>query len=512
MLSVKVLTMINLMIGFALGTIQSDSGCSCVVTKSAVTAPNSSVSVVAGCSSKVDWTNATSKWCLVDQTAGSCGTFYTGFGHADSCINAGFPGLALVAPVNLEWDQTGYTFYSGQTLVLNWTTRNINSDEWLKLSYVGTGGARTLTTGSGVNSTADTFSVRLSDSANSLATNVPLTLATSTSPSVYSLTPNITILQSKIGTISLYDGNKDVTAGISVTSDDRNLTIMWRGIGEAQVGIASVSVRSNGGGGGGGGGGTTVGTALTGLITQGNMSVNYLLPRSFTGGFGGTTYTAQISVQSPGTGVAPYTASSVSFLIAVAPTPSRTATPSTTVTPTPTPSLSTGATASNTPTVSVTPSTTPSLSSSFTPTISTTPSLTATVSITPTPSQTPAPSLDLLAVAAAATAAANANTAAIVGGIVGTVALVVSVFVGRRVYERRLIHLRRLRKLEAAKGSAQNIKNARALYGIHDEESEDGTTVMYQVTMPQQQQTQTQSKRNMRQYASGRRTPQRTGV
>jgi hypothetical protein len=35
---------------------------------------------------------------------------------------------------------------------------------------------------------------------------------------------------------------------------------------------------------------------------------------------------------------------------------------------------------------------------------------------------------------------------------------------------------------------------------------------MYQVTMPQQQQTQTQSKRNMRQYASGRRIPQRTSV
>lgn len=511
MISVKLLTMINLMIGFAFGTIQSDSGCACVVTKTAVTAPNASASVAAGCSSKVDWTNATSKWCLVDQTAGSCGTFYTGFGHADSCINAGFPGLALVAPVNLEWDQTGYTFYSGQTLVLNWTTRNINSDEWLKLTYLGVGGARTLTTGSGVNSTADTFSVRLSDSANSLATNVPLMLATTTSPSVYSVTPNITILQSKIGTISLYDGNKSVAAGASITSDDRNVTIVWRGIGEAQVGIATVTVRSSGGG---GGGGTTVGTALTGLITQGNMSVNYLLPRSFTGGFGGTTYTAQISVQSPGTGVAPYTASSVSFLIAVAPTPSRTATPSTTVTPTPTPSLSTGATASNTPTVSVTPSTTPSLSSSLTPTVSTTASLTSTVSITPTPSQTPAPSLDLAAVAAAATAAANANTAAIVGGIVGTVALVISFFVGRRVYERRLIHLRRLRKLEAAKGSAQNIKNARALYGIHDEESEDGTTVMYQVTMPQQQQTQTQaqSKRNMRQYASGRRIPQRTGV
>ena len=257
MISVKVLTMINLMIGFAFGTIQSDSGCSCVVTKTAVTAPNASASVAAGCSSKVDWTNGTSKWCLVDQTARSCGTFYNGFGYADSCVNAGFPGLVLTTPVNLEWDQTGYTFYSGQTLVLNWTTRDINSDEWLKLTYLGVGGTRTLTTGSGVNSTAGTFSVRLSDSANSLATNLPMTLATVTSPSVYGLTPNITILQSKIGIISLYDGNKSVAAGASITSDDRNLTIVWRGIGQAQVGLATVTVRSSGGG---GGGGTTVGT------------------------------------------------------------------------------------------------------------------------------------------------------------------------------------------------------------------------------------------------------------
>ena len=504
MLSVKILTMINLMIGYVVGTVQSDIGCNCVVTKTAVTAPNASASIAAGCSSKVDWTGGTSKWCLVDQTSGSCGTLYAGFGYSDTCVNAGFPSLSLIAPANLEWDQTGYTFYSGQSLTVNWTTRDISSDEWLRLSYVGVGGTRTLTTGSGVNSTAGTFNVRLSDSANSLATNVPIALATVTNPSVYGVTPNITILQSKIGTILLYDGNRSLATGASITSDDRNLTIVWRGIGEAQVGIASVSVRSNGGG--GGGGGTTVGTAVTGLIAQGNMTVKYLLPRTFTGGFGGTTYTAQVSVQSPGIGVTPYTGSSVSFAIAVAPTPSRTATPSSTVTPTPTPSLSTGATASNTPTVSTTPSTTPSLSSSSTPTISTTPSFTSTVSITPTPSQTPAPSLDLAAVAAAATAAANANTAAIVGGIVGTIGIVILGFVGRRVYERRLIHLRRVRKLEAAKGSAQNIKNARALYGIHDEESEDGTTVMYQVTMPQQQQSQTQNKRNMRQYASGRRT------
>jgi hypothetical protein len=491
MLSVKILTMINLMIGYVVATVQSDNGCACVVTKTAVTAPNSSVSVTAGCSSKVDWNNGTSKWCLVDQTSGQCGTLYTGFGYADACVNAGFPSLLLTTPVNLEWDQSGYTFYTGQTLVLNWTPRDINSDEWLKLTYIGAGGVRTLTTGSGVNSTAETFNVRLSDSANSLATNVPLTLATVTSPSVYGLSPNITILQSKIAAVSIYDGNRSITTGASITSDDRNMTIVWRGLGEAQIGVATVTVRSSGGG-----GGTTVGTAVTGIVAQANTTVTYVLPRTFTGGFGGTAYTAQISVQGPGTGVAPYTGSSVSFVIAIAPTPSRTATPSSSVTPTPTPSLSTGATASNTPTVSVTPSTTPSLSSSITPTVSTTPSLTSTVSLTPTPSQTPAASLDIAAVAAAATAAANANTASIVGGIVGTVAAIIIGFVVRRVYERRQIHARRLRKLETSKGTANTVQTMRALYGVSGEEN-SGTTVMYQVTIPQAQE-------NMRQYASRR--------
>lgn len=492
MLSVKILTMINLMIGYVVGTVQSDSGCECVVTKTAITAPNASVSIGAGCSPKVDWNNGTSKWCLVNQATGPCGTLYTGFGYADACVNAGFPQFTLMPPTPLEWDQRGYTFYSGQTLIANWTTRDINSDEWLRLSYVSARGTQTLTTGSGVNSTVGSFTVRLSDSTNSLATSVPLTLSTVTSPSVYGLSPNITILQSKIASVSIYDGNRSITTGSSITSDDRNMTIFWRGLGEAQIGIATVTVRSNGGG----GGGTTVGTVLSGIVAQANTTVTYFLPRTFTGGFGGTTYTAQISVQSPGVGVAPYAGSSVSFVIAVAPTPSRSATPSSTVTPTPTPSLSTGATASNTPTVSVTPSTTSSLSSSITPTVSTTPSLTSTVSLTPTPSQTPAASLDLVAVAAAATAAANANTAAIVGGIVGAIAAVLLTATGYKVYERRQIHSRRLRRLETSKGTANTVQTMRALYGVSGEEN-SGTTVMYQVTMPQAQE-------NMRQYASRR--------
>jgi hypothetical protein len=88
------------------------------------------------------------------------------------------------------------------------------------------------------------------------------------------------------------------------------------------------------------------------------------------------------------------------------------------------------------------------------------------------------------------------------------VAAIIIGFVVRRVYERRQIHARRLRKLEASRGSTQHIQNTRALYGVTEQENQ-GTTVMYQVTMPQ---PQPQNQRNMRQYASGRRIPQRIGV
>jgi H+/gluconate symporter-like permease len=111
-------------------------------------------------------------------------------------------------------------------------------------------------------------------------------------------------------------------------------------------------------------------------------------------------------------------------------------------------------------------------------------------------------------VAAAATAAANANTASIVGGIVGTVAAIIIGFVVRRVYERRQIHARRLRKLETSKGTANTVQTMRALYGVTEQENH-GSTIMYQVNMPQ---SQSQSQRSMRQYAAGRRIPQRLGV
>ena len=513
------------------GTILSDSGCSCVVTKTALTAPGAATSITAGCSVKPDWLLSTSKWCLTDQVASpGCGTLQASFGWADSCAVAGFPTFNVSGSPQLAPDQTPTTFYTGQTLILNWTSQNIAVDEWLRVAYMGVS-LRTLTTGSGVNITAGSFSVRISDSANSItpAGGSPLTLST-TNPSVTSNSQvNITVLQSKIVSATVFDGNRTVGAG-SIVTDNRNVTIQWISAGEANVGIATVTIKSNGGF----GGGTTVGTPITGIVVSaGNMTVNYTLPRTFVpggGGGGGTTYSAQISVQSPGTGVAPYTLSSTGFTLIAAPTPTPSPTASNSATKTPsstpstTPTMSLGASFSGTPSITPTVSLTATASLSFgatpsislsssvtpsvTPTISVTSSQTPTVSTTASVTQTPAPSVDYIGMAKAAAAQNESQTGAIVGGAIGgLVALVVLAFVAFKLNQRYEAHLRRARRLRAP---ARNYEEeARSLYGVQPT-IDAGGTVMYQVTTPQPQQQQRPSPGRGYQSSSSRRMGRRS--
>jgi hypothetical protein len=480
------------------GTLLSDSNCSCVVTKTAATAPGAAASITAGCSIKPDWLSSTSKWCLTDQVASpGCGTLQTGFGWADTCNNTDFTTFSFMPPVVLAGDQTNITFYTGQTLTVNWTSQKIAVDEWLRLTYMGVS-LRTLTTGSGVNVTAGTFSARISDSANSLTPvgGSPLILSTTNPAISVQSQQNIAVLQSRITAVNVFDGNRTVGAG-SIVCDNRNVTIQWLSVGQAGVGVATVTIRSNGGG-----GGTTVGTALTGiLVSPGNMTVNYVLPRSFVpSGFG--TYSAQISVQSPGSGVAPYTLSSTGFTLTVAPSvsPSPTASNSATKTPSISPSttstMSLGAsfspTPSITPTISLTPtgslsfgstpSGSPSISQtpSITPSLSVTSSQTPTSSITPSQTQTPAPSVDYVGIAKAAAAESDAKTGGIVGGLV---ALLLLGIVAYKIKQRHEAHLKRSRRL---KTPARNYEEeARSLYGVQPT-LDAGGTVMYQVNMPQQ--------------------------
>ena len=182
----------------------TNSGCICALSKSTILTPNASATSVAGCSTKMDWTGINSTWCLTDQTV-PCGTYKPLYGYADTCSAVSLTST-FTPPVILLPDQTSNIFYTGQILTIGWTSTNILNDEFLKLSYQGTGGLRTLTSGSGVNITTGSFSTRISDSANSLATNTSLLLSTTSPTLSLTLNPPITILQSKLINITVYDG------------------------------------------------------------------------------------------------------------------------------------------------------------------------------------------------------------------------------------------------------------------------------------------------------------------
>ena len=219
--------------------------------------------------------------------------------------------------------------------------------------------------------------------------------------------------------------------GTGSTACGQNFTIVYS-VSNAISNLSSVSVQSTGGG--GGGGTTTVGTPLTVPFLSGvNTTVNYTCPATFVPGFGGTRYTAVITVDTT-------TFKSPAFSIVAAASPSRT--PTLTPTSTPTPSMSNGSTA--TPTPSATPSMTPSLSlsSTATPTSSTT--TTTSVSSTPTPSPSSPPVLDIKAIQDASQATSMAMTGGVIGGIA---VLVVCTYGITRLWQRRQRRLRRLRSM-----------------------------------------------------------------
>jgi hypothetical protein len=389
----------------------------------------------------------------------------------------------------IEWDQVNYTYYTGQTIQMNWTSQNFTGSDLARIQYIGNGGTRTLTTGSGTSLLSESYSIRLSDSSNGIATNVPLTISHSTNTTNSLDSKNkITVIQSKLTNIALLSNGLVVTSGTTLLCDNGNVTISWRGLGQAQFGLVGLTMRS--------GFGTVVGTALSNIPASANMSVNYTLPRSFNPN-GGSTYTTTITVQEPGQ--ATYTGTTVGIRLSSAPSTSPTPTPSFTPSKTPTPSIS--ATPSNTPTPSVTPSATPSpsftSSTTSTPTPSQTPSgsitssPTSTVSVTPTP----AASLDLAALARNAANSVDTQTPAIAGALggIGGILLLLGAF---KWYQQKVMTEQRKKKLAM---SARFALSANSLYGI-DETKDDNQTihpniVMYTVqNMPPKRNTVTTKK------------------
>ena len=407
--------------------IYSDTNCVCAGAKSTTSTPLAATSIAAGCSTKTDWNGTVTDWCLTDQMNGLCGIFQTGFGYIDSCSSTNFTSLTVAPPSLIEWDQTPNQFYSGQTINISWATQNIGPDEAVRITYQGVN-SRTLTssalTGQGY------FTGRLSDSTNAVTAGfVPITVGLNAWPALFIQSPDVyQFLQSKLQNVVALDGVRLLGGGQNSVCDSRNLTLTWRGLGQAQFGFATVSLNRNGGF----GGSSTLGTQQTNIPVSANTTITFLCPR----GSNPSTissYSFQISVAEPGQNA--YTTSSASFNVAQAATPS--------------PTSSTTPTASRTP--SVTPSITPSPTSTPTPSItpSSTPSASQTSSVTPSTSAsrtpTPAPSLDIAAIAARAAAGVDTTTP-VIAGVVGTAVFLIALGAAFYFYQQKQLKQARLRK------------------------------------------------------------------
>ncbi len=351
----------------------------------------------------------------------------------------------------IEWDQQPFTFYTGQTMNVSWTSQGFAPTDQARITYPGVGGTRTLTTGTLIQ--PGWFASRLSDSSNGLATNVSLTVAFTTTTSIAKTSSQgITVLQSKILSLTAQDGNRTLGGGQNTVCDDRTLTVSWRGLGEAQFGTASIQLRRQSGF-----TGTTTLISTSAIPVSGNTTLFLVCPRT-TSPSSSNSYAFQLTVAEPGG--ADYTATSSSFLVATAPTPSQTGT--------------------STPTPSKTP--TPSPSSTPTPT----PSQTSTVSPTPSTSETARPSIDYVAIGRAAADQVDTTTPAIAGALGGIGGVLILLGAGKW-YHTKILTERRLKKQQMTSRFVQDINR---VYGITNPEEEDPAkpgVVMYTVQgFPQQ--------------------------
>lgn len=356
-----------------------------------------------------------------------------------SVLSQTFQSVDVIPAPLIEWDQQPFTFYSGQTINVTWLAQGFAPSDLARITYPGAGGTRTLTTGSGSPISNGFYAVRLSDSGNGVATNVPVTVALSTNTANNKISnQTISVIQSKLMNIIPLDGNRTLGGGQNAVCDDRNLTVTWRGLGESQFGVASIQLRRQSGF-----GGTQTLASLSNVPVSGNNSIILFCQRTSTPS-SSNAYAFEISVQEPGGSA--YTGTSASFNVATAPTPSPTSSQTPTSSKTPTPSPST--TPSPTPTPSQTPSPTPS----ETPTQSPTPSTT----------ETARPSIDYALIARNAAESVDTSTPAIAGALggIGGVLLIIGAL---KVYQNKRMTDRR--KMKQAM-TAKHVRDAQNLYGI----------------------------------------------
>lgn len=406
-----------------------------------------------------------------------------------------FNSVDVVPSPLIEWDQQPYTYYTGQTMNITWTSTGMGSSDLARITYPGVN-LRTLTSGSGTSILAGSFVTRLSDSSNMPASNVKITVSLSSNTAIFGLSnQNITVIQSKIQNILPQDGIRILGGGQNTYCDDRNLTVSWRGLGQAQFGVATVSITRQSGF-----TGTQTLATQSNIPVSGNTTVILFCPRSVSPS---TTnpYAFVISVQESGANA--YTGTSATFNFATA--PSQTPTPS--VTPTQTPS-NTG-TSTQTPTPSSTPSPTPTASQTPTPSI--TPTMTPTM--TPSTTETARPSIDYAAIGRAAAEQVDTSTPAIAGALggIGGVLLILGTF--RYVRERQMTKKRMMKQAM----TTRRVIEMQEKYGIKSSPDEEIPSqpqiVMYSVQgIPQKQNTLTSKSdttpKNLTGYKKTAFTPQ----
>jgi hypothetical protein len=388
-----------------------------------------------------------------------------------------FNSVDLIPAPLIEWDQQPYTYYTGQSINITWSSTGFQASDLVKITYPGVN-LRTLTTGSGTLITDGSYKVRLSDSTNMPAVSVPVTLALSTNAAIFNVSSQtISVINSRLLAIVPQDGTRILGSGQNTVCDNRNLTVSWRGLGEAQFGTATVSLTRQGGF----GGASTLATQSN-IPISGNTTITLVCPRSVTPSTF-SPYAFTISVQEPGG--AAYTGTSSSFSVAIAATP--TPTPSITPTQTPTPSP----TASTTPSPSRTPSQTP------TPSSSTTSSATSsqTPTMTPSTTATAAASIDYVGIARAAADQVDTTTPAIAGALGGIGGILIVIGTIQYIQKRQLTQ-KRMKRLGMTSRRVQEMdeKYGADRGGIRENNSisMQPQIVMYSVqSIPQ---TQTNSK------------------
>ena len=252
----------NLLISTTSGAYISDNGCPC--------SNNANLTINGGCRLRTlgfDGVTPSVTWCLTDQVKSpGCGTL-SSYGYADTCANAGFtsvtvlPNQALLVPGQDQW-----TFYSGQSINLTWSSTLFDNTERVTFSVytpnnpslrniLGTGGgggggitsvSENITLGSlraGLVISTSTFTPVFTTVGNvgapspvQFSTVVSGTNNANSDARVMNSTQLITILQHRIINVEAYLNNALLTPTTNLPLDDRIITVRWSAQGFARLG------------------------------------------------------------------------------------------------------------------------------------------------------------------------------------------------------------------------------------------------------------------------------------